>query len=230
MNAARDYVRLDSATTTLVFALQEGGAADCLYIGPALPYGEDLGALTAVSSRGRHESQPDAPPTPGLLPEPKAGWMGSPAVSLSAVDNGIPIRAATDFKLTSSETSDTNLKLRFCDAALGLELTQAWSIHAGDVLSARSSIANAGDQTYWLDHLASLTLPLPHRFTHATWFSGRWTHEMQKSRRALGSEGLARASGHGKSGFGGNWLILDDPSTREALGVHLACIGDFDTR
>ncbi|MEO1048644.1 MAG: alpha-galactosidase [Pseudomonadota bacterium] len=230
MNAARDYVRLDSATTTLVFALEEGGAADCTHLGLPLPEGEDLAALAAVSSRGRHESQPDAPPTPGLLPESKAGWMGSPAVSLSAVDNGIPIRAATDFKLTSWETSDTNLKMRFCDAALGLELTQAWSIHAGDVVSARSSIANTGDEDYWLDHLASLTLPLPQWFTHVTWFSGRWTHEMQKSRRALGSEGLARASGHGKPGFGGNWLILDDPTTREALGAHLAWSGDFETR
>ncbi|MEM6828252.1 MAG: alpha-galactosidase, partial [Pseudomonadota bacterium] len=230
LNAARDYVRLDSATTTLVFELEEGGAADCVYLGPVLPKGDDLGELAAASSRGRHESQPDTPPTPGLLPEPKAGWMGIPVVSLSAVEDASPSRAATDFKLTSWETSDTDLTLHFGDTTLGLELTQVWSILAGDVLAARSPIANTGEQTFWLDHLASIALPLPHRLTHVTWFSGRWTHEMQKSRRALGSDGFQHASGHGKPGFGGNWLILDDPTTGETLGAHLAWSGDFETR
>ncbi|NJS15782.1 MAG: hypothetical protein HC788_15880 [Sphingopyxis sp.] len=69
-----ELVRLDGETLTLVFALEEGGAADCIYCGTRLPDGEDLAALAQATARGRHESQPDMPPVPGLLPERKGGW------------------------------------------------------------------------------------------------------------------------------------------------------------
>jgi alpha-galactosidase len=77
-----EHVRLDGDGLTLVFAIARGGAADLAYCGPRLPDGEDLAALAVASARGRHESQPDVPPVPGLLPERKDGWSGTPALAL----------------------------------------------------------------------------------------------------------------------------------------------------
>ncbi|MEO0590787.1 MAG: hypothetical protein AAFZ11_09535, partial [Pseudomonadota bacterium] len=82
LDEARSFVRLDGRTVTLVFALERGGAADCVYIGAALPAEEDLAALAASTRRGSHESQPDTPPVPGLFPERKDGWAGMPAIVL----------------------------------------------------------------------------------------------------------------------------------------------------
>ena len=62
-----EFVRLDGERLTLVLALEMGGAADLVYCGARLPEGEDLAMIAAATARGRHESQPDVPPVPGLL-------------------------------------------------------------------------------------------------------------------------------------------------------------------
>ena len=49
-----EFVRCDGEGLTLVFALEKGGAADCIYLGARLPAGEDLAMLAAVKIGRAH--------------------------------------------------------------------------------------------------------------------------------------------------------------------------------
>ena len=120
-----ERVRLDGKGLTLVFTLERGGAEDVVYCGMRLPDGEDLAALDASSARGRHESQPDVPPCPGLLPESKAGWNGTPALRLIDLDNPLAGEVATDFRVRQWDASDRELWIDWQDETLGIHPTAA---------------------------------------------------------------------------------------------------------
>lgn len=216
-----ERVRCDGAAVTLVFALEEGGAADCVHCGARLPAGEDLAALAAAGARGRHESQPDVPPVPGLLPERKGGWSGTPAVMLRRAGT----RIATDLRVSGWEADAGALAIRFADAIAGVEAHLRWRIGTGDVLRCAVTLVNTGEAPLEVERCAALALPVPSRFTEVTTYAGRWAAEMQEHRRPVRPDGLARASAIGKPGFaGGNWLLLH--AGEEVLGAHLAWSGD----
>jgi alpha-galactosidase len=216
-----ELVRCDGKRLTLVFALETGGAADCVYCGARLPEDEDLAMLAASAARGRHESQPDAAPRPGLLPERKAGWSGTPA--LGARRDGAVIE--TDCRVTRWDAGASWIAVTFADPRAGIELTARWQIGAGDVVTASFTLTNTGDGPLGLERLASLALPVPARFTEATRYSGRWAAEMQEHRRPIAPDGLASNTAIGKPGFGGaNWLLLH--AGEETLAAHLAWSGD----
>lgn len=226
-----EFVRLDGERLTLVFALEEGGSADLAYCGARLPDGEDLAMLATASARGRHESQPDVPPVPGLLPEAKAGWSGMPAVRLRERTDHASTECATDFRLVAWEHYPTELVLTFHDVLLGVDIEQCWWIGTSGMVCTEAFLTSGGGRKLVLDRLSALALPIPRRFTHLTSFTGRWAGEMREHSRPVAPEGLARTSVAGKPGFaGGNWLILEDPASGEALGAHLAWSGDHDTR
>lgn len=226
-----EFVRLDGDRLTLVFALERGSGADCIYLGARLPEGEDLAMIAAAAKRGRHESQPDVPPVPGLLPEGKGGWSGTPAVRLSERGEHSCIEAATDFRLVGWEQHPDDLTLFFEDALLGLCIEQRWWIAAGDMVCTEATISVAQERKFVLDRLSALCLPIPRRFTQLVSFTGRWAGEMREDSRPIAPDGFARTSVAGKPGFGGgNWLILEDPASGEVLGAHLAWSGDHDTR
>lgn len=221
-----DHVRLDGGAMTLVLALEAGGTADLVYLGARLPETEDLAALAAATARGRHESQPDTPPRPGLLPERKGGWSGAPAMVLRKDGTVLD----TDFRVSRWEGSEKRLEITLRDERLGAELTLTREIGAGDAVSCAAHLENTGAETFALDHLASLALPIPHRFTHMTSFSGRWAGEMREHYRPIAPEGFSGSSAIGKPGFtGSNWVLLHDPISGEALGAHLAWSGDHIT-
>ncbi len=222
-----EFVRLDGAAVTLVFALERGGTADCVYLGAALPQSEDLAMIAAAMLRGRHESQPDVPPRPGLLPEAKGGWSGTPAIALRREGQTI----ATDFRVTDWQAGAAHLELTFADAALGLSLSLGWRIAAADVIEAHAVLVNHDEPDLELERLAAPALPIPRRFTDLTTFTGRWAGEMREHRRPLAPDGLARSSAIGKPGFGGgNWVVLHASDSTETLAAHLAFSGDCDTR
>jgi alpha-galactosidase len=219
-----EHVRLDGEALTLVFALEEGGTADCIYLGARLPEGEDLAALAAASARGRHESQPDVPPVPGLLPERKAGWSGTPALALR--DNGKLVD--TDLRLAFWRM-DGGLVLIWRDPALELDVEQCWSIDDAGMVCVDGAVS--ASRSLVLDRISTLVLPIPAHFFELIGFSGRWASEMHETRGPVAPDGFARQSFAGKPGFsGGNWLILEDPASGEVLGAHLAWSGNYDTR
>ncbi|NJO13906.1 MAG: hypothetical protein HC870_01480, partial [Rhizobiales bacterium] len=220
-----EYLRLDGDALTLVFALDGGGpkngAADLAYLGARLPDDEDLAMLAAAAKRGRHESQPDAPPVPGLLPERKGGWSGTPALGIRR--GGLAVM--TDLRLVTHDIQGGRIVLAYSDDVAGVSVHVQWRIGAGDVVTANLTLMNTGQTPIEVEHLAALALPVPARFTQVTVFSGRWAAEMQEHRRALVPDGLKRDSAIGKPGFrGGNWLIMH--AGDEVLGAHLAWSGD----
>lgn len=216
-----ELVRLDGETLTLVFALEEGGAADCIYLGPRLPESENLGTIAAAAARGRHESQPDVPPVPGLLPERKAGWSGTPALGVRRGGQAIE----TDLRVTGWQCTGQALALRLADRLAQVELALRWQIGAGDVVTTSLTLTNSGAAALGVERLAALSMPVPRRFAELTSFSGRWAGEMQEHRRPIVPDGLMRGSAIGKQGFGGgNWLLLH--AGEEVLAAHLAWSGD----
>lgn len=226
-----EHVRLDGEALTLVFALEAGGTADLAYAGPRLPEGEDLAMLAAASARSRHESQPDTPPRPGLLPERKAGWSGMPAIRLVDHANPLAGAVATDFRLSRWDASASEILIAWLDTALGLHVDVWWRIGSGDVVRVRCDISNHGPSSFTLADHPALILPIPARFSGLATYAGRWAGEMRETHRALAPEGFSARSAIGKPGFGGgNWLVLDNPATGEVLGAHLAWSGDFSTR
>jgi alpha-galactosidase len=117
----------------------------------------------------------------------------------------------------------------FADPASGVTVHVSWQIGAGDVISAVTSISNRGETPVEVERLAALAFPVPARFTEFTSYSGRWTDEMREARRAIAPDGFARVTGTGKTGFGGNCIMLHDPATGEVLGAQLAWSGDHET-
>ncbi len=225
MAEAREFVRLDGGGTSLVLALARGGGADLVYLGPALPASEDLAALAAAAARSVHESQPDRPPVPGLLPEREGGWGGSPAVALSEAGR----RLETDFSLADWRCHKDVIGLTFADDVLGITVSLDWQIDEHGVIDCGASVTNGSQRTLIVERLASLALPIPARFTQMTGYSGRWAGEMRESRSAIAPEGLARSSAIGKPGFGGgNWLLLH-AACGETLAAHLEWSGDYET-
>jgi len=226
-----EYVRLDGDALTLVFALESGGTADLAYAGAPLPESEDLGVLAAASARWRHESQPDVPPVPGLLPERKGGWSGTPAIRLVDLDNPVAGEVATDFRVRQWDASERELWIDWEDDRLGIDLNLRWRIRSGDVVRVTCDAVNVGKASFSLVDQPALVLPIPRRFTGMTSYAGRWAGEMRETHRAIAPDGYAARSGTGKPGFGGgNWLVLDDPATGEVLAAHLAWSGDYAAR
>lgn len=222
--------RLDGDALTLVITLEQGGGADLVYCGARLPDDENLAALVAACARGRHESQPDASPRPGLLPERKHGWAATPALAIRRAG----LRADTDLQVRAWEVIARGITITWADAVAGIEIAVQWRIGAGDVVTASATLTNRGlanqDGTpLELERLSALALPVPARFTAVTSYSGRWAAEMQEHRCAIAPNALARQSAIGKPGFGGgNWLLLH--AGTEVLGAHLAWSGDHDLR
>jgi len=216
-----EFVRLDGERLTLVFALEAGGGADCAYLGARLPKGEDLAMLAAATARARHESQPDVPPVPGLLPENKAGWSGTPALELRRGG----VRIETDCRLNRWATGPQAAHFMFHDRSTGIDVGVRWVIGAGDVVTVGLTLANTGKEPIAVQRLAALALPVPARFTELTRYSGRWAGEMQEHRRTIAPDGLAHESATGKPGLSGaNWLLLH--AGAEVLGAHLGWSGD----
>ncbi|MEM7781127.1 MAG: alpha-galactosidase [Pseudomonadota bacterium] len=227
MAGTREYVRLDRGGVTLVVMLAKGIGADCIYAGTSLPAGEDLAALALSTRRGRHESQPDIPASPGLLPQRRRGWAATPAIEASRGG----IRLESDFRIANWSCADGVLMINFSDALSHLDVELQWELSEEGVLSSRLLIRNSSTGPVHLERAASLAFPIPNRFGEMTSFAGRWASEMHASKRPIAPEGFARSSAIGKPGFGGgNWLLLHDPETGEALGTHLAWSGDYDTR
>ncbi|MEO1731579.1 MAG: glycoside hydrolase family 36 N-terminal domain-containing protein, partial [Pseudomonadota bacterium] len=230
MTATGNYVRLDGGAVSLVFKLETNGAADLIYLGELLPQGEALAALATSQARAPHESQPDTPPVPGLLPQRKDGWMGRPALEAWSLQGGTFEPLPTDLRVADWQTGKRDLLIRYSDAASSIQFEQNWSLGASDAITVHSRVSNFGKGPVRIAHAAAITLPIPMRFSHVTRYSGRWTHEMQDYREPLAPGGIVQTSSHGKPGFGGNWLILDDPQSGAVLGAHLAWSGDYETR
>lgn len=223
-------LRLDGDDFTLAFRPRNGNI-ELIHAGARLPDAEDGAALIQACRRGRHESQPDVPVPPTLLPKAGAGYLGSPAVELMRGGALLP----TAFVLTQAEQAPGKICFRFDDLAIGAEITLNWRIAASGVGICTASVVNSGADPLTVLALASLALPLPDWARTLVRFSGRWAGEMESERITLPMGTVTAESRGGRPGFGGgNWVWLEAPGvTDEAGGVlaaHLAWSGDHATR
>jgi alpha-galactosidase len=228
-----EFARLDGERTSVVW-MARGDALTLLHLGARLPDDEDLTALAAVAARGRHENQPDVPPTGGLLPDPRTGWRG-PLLAEFALDGlpvtprwaGLQIETTPDSRTIYADWKDENLEA---------QLRISWTMGAGDVIRTHAQFIDTGpraidERGVVATRCAALLLPLPRGFNHVTHFAGRWADDMRAERLPITRAGLGWASRGGKSGFaGGDWLVFDDEGSGAQLGFHIAATGDHIVR
>lgn len=233
MNGSPRFARLDGERTSVVW-MARGDALALLHLGARLPDDEDLAALAAAAARGRHENQPDVPPTGGLLPDPRTGWRG-PLLAAFAL-HGLPVTPRWT-ELTLQTTPDRRtIRADWKDEALETHLRISWTMDAGDAIRTRAQFLDTGpraidERGVVTTRCASLLLPLPRGFGHVTHFAGRWADDMRAERLPVTRAGLSWASRGGKSGFaGGDWLAFDDAETGAQLGFHIAATGDHEVR
>jgi alpha-galactosidase len=219
--------RLDGETITLVFIATGQDNINLAYFGRRLPEGENLDALARSGQFGKHENQPDTPPVGGFLPNVNAGYRGSAALQLQRADQAL----LTRFILDDVSVSQDKVDFIWLDADHQLELQLCWEIRSGDMIYARYTLKNEGEETAYVREMASVMLPLPAQLDRMTQFAGRWTGEMQAKTRAMERGSIELMSHGGKSGFsGGDWLVLDSSHAAGALGYHFAWSGDHRVR
>lgn len=228
MGASPVFARLDGERTTAVWAAR-GDALDCIYLGPRLSDHEDLAALAHASARGRHENQPDIPPTGGLLPDPRTGWRG-PLLAEFRSEAG-PVTPRWKGLTFDLFPQARRILANWRDESLALHLSVSWTMGEGDVITAHTQLSDTSACGIKVTRCASLLLPLPRGFGHVTHFAGRWANDMHAERLPISRAGFSWASRGGKSGFaGGDWLVFDDDQTGAQLGFHIAATGDHEVR
>jgi alpha-galactosidase len=226
MIALPPFARLDHAGLTLLFDLCSG-LPELLYCGETLPEDEDVAALATAQRRGRHESQADVPVPVSTLPQSGWGYLGAPAVSVSAQGILLP----TYFALEAVDQSADSVVFTFVDRTCALTVVQSWITRPSGLFECRTSIRNDGPARVTIERLAALVLPLPDTLTHRTGFSGRWAAEMQRDRAPFRQTMQRAESFGGRPGFAGaHWVQCDADATTEtsgpALTAHLAWSGD----
>ncbi len=188
-------------------------------------------ALIQAQRRGRHESQPDRPIPPSLLPQSGKGYLGAPAVELMRSGRLL----TTDLTMRSFDRLDDSVTFNFVDEGQRVEIALAWQIAKSGVVVSQATLTNCGTEPLTVVSFASLTLPLPDWARTLVRHSGRWAGEMQAERVSLPAGAVVIDSRGGRPGFGGGqWVWLEDIAATEGtgrvLGAHLAWSGDHVTR
>lgn len=228
MTKLPSFVHLRSVGLSVVIDLR-GPLPALAWLGEALDAREDIAALVSSGERGRHESQPDTPALPVLVPLGTDGHAGLPAVMLRR--DGEPLGL---FPVLSDVTAHEHAAdILLADAAAGVVIGLHWRLEASGVLAARMSVHNTGGSPLEITRLASLALPLPAHLTQVTRYSGRWAAEMREHTLALPRGMLGAQSSGGRPGFGGGqWIRVEEERTTgmhgRALGAHLAWSGDHE--
>lgn len=226
MSMLPPVLRLDGASTSLVFDLRRG-FAELPYLGPALHRSDDAEALCDALRRGPRQCAPNEIIPPSILPQSGQGYLGTPACAFVRDGRILP----TSFILYSVDADASQLGFVFRDAGTRATIETTWRMSSAGVVIVRTKVNNAGSETLTVSTLASLALPLPQWTTHVTRYSGRWAAEMRGERAPLSRSALGGASRGGRPGFGGaNWVIFEGEAVSETtgsvLGAHLAWSGD----
>jgi alpha-galactosidase len=220
------YFRLDAENTTFAIASFVDAPPRLIYFGVRLAKDEDLQSVLRAHCANVRESTPDAPTPASLFPTAGFGWMGESALSCHREGRRL-------FPTFSANVTDQDnaivVTLTDTRNAILVELDFALEKQSG-VLRTRTKITNSGADALTLDHLASLTLPAPDRFTDIGAFSGRWGRELQLHRFAAPPGQWAQINRTGRTGFSGASVLLLTPhandSSGDSIALHLAFSGN----
>lgn len=199
-----------------------------LHFGARLPPVTNLSAIDAMRTRAHAWGAPDAPVPLTLAAGQGGGHLGSPGIVMHRDGQGWAARALVE----QVEREGDALAIHCRDDEAGVAIVFRFALIAGGgLLAASTELANRGDAPLTLERLASISLPLPDRFTQALALTGRWAHEFQVERIALPPGQWLRENRRGRSShdaFPG--AVLCEAATDEtrgaAIGLALAWSGN----
>ena len=228
MSAAEaNAARLDGPDTTLVLAWHGDALPALEYIGPRLSDAVDLAAFARSRTLPLAHATLDANPTISLSPEPARGFMNHPGLLAHRDGAALP----GPFRLTEADVDGNGATFRAVDAS-GTELAFRITVDADtDVVTATTTLLNAGDGVLDVAWLAAPVLPVPPRLTERLAFDGRWCGEFMTERVPVERGLAARDNRRGRTSheaFPGTVLLTPSTteSSGEALAVHLAWSGN----
>ncbi|ABG32391.1 alpha-galactosidase [Roseobacter denitrificans] len=170
--------RLDDARQTLALASTNGRCPQVIYWGAPLPPGEDLCALSDVSTLDVTGGMLDQNPDLSLCPEAARSFPGQPGLIVRDRD-GTPF--LPKFRLDHVTQSELTLTVTCVDAPHGLTYVAEFTLDADTHVIAMTARLSA-DRPLHLDWLAAPVLPAPQHSEAMIDFAGRWCGEFQMNR------------------------------------------------
>ncbi|AEI93571.1 alpha-galactosidase [Roseobacter litoralis] len=172
--------RLDDARQTLALASTNGRCPQVIYWGAPLPPGEDLCALSDVSTLDVTGGMLDQNPDLSLCPEAARSFPGQPGLIVRDRD-GTPF--LPKFRLDHVTQSELTLTVTCVDAANQLTYVAEFTLDADTHVIAMTARLSA-DRPLHLHWLAAPVLPAPQHSEEMIDFAGRWCGEFQMNRTA----------------------------------------------
>ena len=189
--------RLDGAGVSFVLTSADGRLPEVAYWGPALPAGEDLGALGGADVTG---GMLDALPPLSICPEEERSFAGQPGMRLRDA-SGVPLRPALRF--VAAEEGPGRLVLVYRDGRDGrdggLEYRADYTLDAATGVIAAFAVVQS-EAPMWVDWLAAPVFPGPQLADEIWDFAGRWCGEFQVVRTPWGPGARLREGRGGRSG------------------------------
>ncbi len=219
--------RLDGAETTLVFVACGHDNIDLAYLGPRLPQGEEGDVAAQLARYGRHENQLDNPPVQGLFPQPRHGLRDAVAMQLLYKGKLVDAR----FELVDVKCDDHRLTIRWAEQSTAMHAELDWDVEQYPAIRISLSFSAKHAEDIVVVRAPPLTIPLPRHIAQMTSFGGRWAKEMQPLAQPIESNAIEMRAIGGKPGFDpGSWLVFDDETDRQCLGMHCGSLDDQITR
>ncbi|WP_269585713.1 alpha-galactosidase [Roseibium sp. Sym1] len=163
---------------SLVLASFDNRLPETVYWGPALPEGESLETLSAVSRMDVTGGMVDENAAVSLCPEASQTFPGQAGLTARSRD-GSPLAPA--FRYESEAASEHGLTLVFADTALDLTLVFDLALTPDTSLLKLQTRLESAD-VIQVDWLAAPVLPVPAHTNEMIEFSGRWCAEFLTNR------------------------------------------------
>lgn len=176
-----DHLRLDSACSTLVIAIDDG-TPSILHWGEALAPDEDIPSLRAAQARPVPHAGLEHPSPISLVADAGRGYSGYPGLAVHRGGHDF----VTDLRVQTQSCTDDTITLNLVDAQAGLAVTLIYQLdQRSDVLEIGTIVTNTGNASLQLDWCASLVLPMPAQMAELVASGGRWCREFVLERTPL---------------------------------------------
>ncbi len=169
---------------------------------------DDLAALCTAARVHRGDSPFDVADSVSILPEPALAWTGRPGVegSRGGRDWSPAFRTTGPPRRSTAPDGTQQVLVRSRDEVARLALDLEVELHPGGLLRMRSTLTNAGEESYQVGALRH-TLPVPERATELLDFTGRHTFERIPQRQPFTAGLHSREVRTGRTGLDAYHLL-----------------------
>ncbi len=190
-------LRLDGENTSLLITCPHSSSVpQLIWCGEKLATGITQAQLEQHANTALPHATVDKVVPLTLLPEASKGYMGAPALSGHRSGGAFAHR----FKLVEQKQFQNKIEIVLADELAQLRTHLQLRLEQNsDVVTLQCSLENSGDDDYFLEYLASATLPLPDNYTDCVSFHGRWGLENQSQRRSIGFGRIDISNLHGRT-------------------------------